>query len=160
MKKYGFFKTFISVCSGTAVFPEIVKFPFRRMVWHLFILAVLGGLVNVAFRYHPFNVVYEESCTKLQKKFGDIDYSEKGLRPTVNPTQQGTAYLQDFRVDYFPNVEDLKNFKPEEDPFYGIAWTPYSISIWIMYEGNQLLLCHFLFRFCRKARNFIKVFHL
>lgn len=135
-KTYGFFNTFISVCSGTAIFPEIVKFPFMRMVWHLFILAVLGGIINVAFRYHPFNVVYEESCTKLQKKFGNLHYSEKGILPTENPDKRGTVYMDDFQIDYLPEIEDLKDFKPEDDYFYGIAWTPFTICVWLKYDNQ------------------------
>jgi len=108
------------------------------MVWHLFIIAVLGGLINVAFRYHPFNVIYEKSCAKIQKKFGDINYSEKGLRPTVNPTERGTVYLEDFRVDYFPSIEELKDFKPDDDYNYWIIWTPKSVLYCILVEGKLM----------------------
>lgn len=156
MKRYGFFNTFISVCSGTSIFPEIVKFPFRRMVWHLFILAVLGGAVNVAFRYHPFNVLYEESCLKLQKEFGDLVYSEKGILPTENPDKQGTVYLEDFRVDYFPKIEELKDFKPEDDASFGIAWSPNSISAWILSDGKPAPFMPLLMPVAQESEEFRK----
>ena len=132
MKKYNFVNTFISVCSGTAVFPEITKFPFRRMLWHLFILAVLGSFLNVAFRYHHFNIAYEEYCAKLQKKFGDIELSEKGILPAHNPETNGTVYYDNSRIDYFPKVEDLKDFNPGDNSFWGIAWTPNSAIVWVL----------------------------
>jgi hypothetical protein len=132
MKKYGFLKTFIGVCSGTAIFPEIVKFPFRRMLWHLFIIASIGSIINVAFRYHPIDVGYEETCRKLEDKFGNIVFSDKGIRPEKDPDKPGTIYMDDFRIDYFPKMADLKNFKPEKGRYLGLAWTPNSASIWVM----------------------------
>jgi hypothetical protein len=129
-----FVNTFISVCSGTAVFPEIVKYSFFRMLWHLILIAVIGGCVNIAFRYHPFNSVYEKSCEKLQRKFGDIKYSAEGITPAIHPEKRGTVMFEDFRVDYFPKMEDLKTFKPAEDPYFGIAWTPESAVGWVFYK--------------------------
>ena len=134
MREKGFLNTFISVCSGTAIFPQIAKYSILRMVWHLILLAILGGCVNIAFRYHPFNSAYEAYCSKLEKKFGQISFSEKGITPTINPEKNGTVRKGNLRVDYFHNMEDLKTFHPGDEPIFGIAWTPKSVVSWILYD--------------------------
>ena len=134
MQDKGFLNTFISVCSGTAIFPQIAKYSLLRMIWHLFLLAVLGGCVNIAFRYHPFNSAYEEYCTKLESKFGQISFSEKGITPTINPDRPGTLRRDNFRLDYFPQMDALKTFHPDEEFPLGIAWTPKSMVAWILYD--------------------------
>jgi hypothetical protein len=136
MQNKGFIATFIGVCSGTEIFPEIKKYTFFRMLWHLILIAILGGAVNVAFRYYPFNSAYEKSCEKLQTKLGGIKYSQKGITPSISPDKSSTVMFNDFRVDYFPKIDDLKNFKPSEDPFFGIAWTPHSVVAWVFYQKN------------------------
>jgi hypothetical protein len=136
MKNHGFINTFLSVCSGTTDFPEIAKYPFYRMLLHLVILSVLCGAVNVAFRYHPFNLTYEETCAKLAAKFGEIQTSAYGMRPARNPDKHGTAYFEGFRVDYFPAENELKTFKPGEDYLFGVAWTPVSMIAWVNLENK------------------------
>lgn len=134
MKKQGFISTFIAVSSGTSIFPKIAKFALWRMLLHLTLLAICCGFVNVAFRYHPFNAGYEESCKKLQKKFGDLKYSSKGITPSINPNQRGTVYFDTFRVDYFPELDEVKKLKPDKDTPFGIAWTPDSAILWVLHD--------------------------
>jgi len=136
MKNHGFLNTFLSVCSGTTDFPEIAKYPFYRMLLHLLLLSVICGAVNVAFRYHPFNLAYEKTCAKLAAKFGEIQTSSYGMRPALNPDKHGTAYFDGFRVDYFPADNQLKTFKPGEDYLFGVAWTPLSIIAWVNLDNK------------------------
>ena len=134
MRKNGFINTFISVCSGTDVFPKIAQYSILRMLWHLILIAILGGCINVAFRYHPFNTAYEAYCAKLERKFGDINFSEKGITPTLHPDKGGTVRIDDIRVDYFPKMDDLHTFKPNDESLFGIAWTPKSAVAWVLYN--------------------------
>ena len=134
MKRYGFIKTLLGVCSGTDIFPEIVKFPLPRVLWHLLLVALLGSIINVSFRYHPFNLSFESACSKLQQKFGEINYSEKGMLPTISPDKHQTVYLNDLRIDFFPRQDDLKEFTPDNDSILGIAWTPVSLVSWVYYD--------------------------
>ena len=134
MREKGFFNTFISVCSGTAVFPQIAQYSILRMAWHLILLAILGGCVNIAFRYHPFNIAYEAYCSKLQKRFGEISFSEKGITPTIHPEKNGTVRKDNLRVDYFQTMEELKTFQPDDESLFGIAWTPKSVVAWLLYD--------------------------
>ena len=134
MKRYGFIATLLEVCSGTEIFPEIVNFPFLRMLRHLLLIAIFGSIINVSFRYHPFNVAFEQACSRLQQKFGAIHYSDKGMLPTISPDKHQTVYLNDLRIDFFPRQADLKKFTPDDDSILGIAWTPVSLVSWVYYD--------------------------
>ncbi len=145
MKKQGFIHTLLSICSGTSIFPEIAKFSFMRMVFHLFLLAILASMVNVAFRYHPFSLGFETCCARVQKKFGDIEYSKKGIRPSINPDKTATVYYEDMRIDYFPEIEQLKDFKPRNDDLFGIAWTPVSVVSWVSFDNKVVPMAPLLY---------------
>ena len=134
MRNNGFLNTFISICSGTEIFPELTKYSLVRMVWHLILISILGGCVNVAFRYYPFSASYEKYSEKLQRKFGDIKFSEKGITPSINPDKGGTVRYDNIRTDYFPKREALKSFKPDDNNLFGIAWTPQSVVVWLLYD--------------------------
>lgn len=134
MGKTGFLNTFISVCSGTKAFPALIKQPFLRTLWHFLILSIICSLVNVAFRLHPFNKSFEECCTNLNRRFGNIEFTDQGIVPEISPdTAHSATSLEDFRVDYLPQAEMLKTYKPGKDYYRGIVWTPTSILFWIKY---------------------------
>ena len=130
MKNTGFIGTFIAVCSGTEVFPELVKRPFLK--------AVICGCVNVAFRLHPFNKEFEECCTNLSRRFGKIEFSDKGITPTIRPEESHSASYNDFRVDYLVDSEALKTYKPDKEFNKGIVWTPEIVLLWLnLMEGEE-----------------------
>lgn len=128
--KSGFLKTFISVCSGTSVFPKLVGYPLFKAIWHLVLLAVICASANIAMRYHPFNVEFEKACADLQKRFGGVEYTSVGIVPEKLATKSGALMLEDLRVDYMPSLKKLDDFKPDGDFDYGIVWTPRSIFLW------------------------------
>ena len=130
MNTTGFIRTFIAVCSGTEVFPALVKRSFFRAVWHLILLAIICGGINLALRLYPFNKAFEESCTNLSKRFGKIEYTEKGIVPSINPEKARSASSNDFLVDYLLNSEALKNYIPNKKFNRGIVWTPTTVLLW------------------------------
>ena len=130
MKKKGFLKTFISVCSGTAVFPELAEFPLFKAIGHLLLLAVICAAANVAMRYHPFNVGYEQACAELQEKFGGVEYTKTGIVPEKLAENGGALLMDDIRVDYIPSIKELDEFTPDGDCDFGVLWTPRSIFLW------------------------------
>ena len=138
MGKKGFLKTFISVCSGTAVFPELAEFSLFKAIGHLFILAAICASANVAMRYHPFNVEFENACGELQERFGKIEYTETGIVPAKLAENSSTLLLNDVRVDYLPSINKLNEFKPDGDFDFGILWTPRSILLWTQIGDKQV----------------------
>ena len=141
MGNKGFVKTFIGVCSGTEIFPELAEFPLLKAIGHLILLALVCAAANIATRYHPFNVEFEKACVALQNKFGGLRYTSKGVVPEKEPDKPATLAFDDFRVDYFPNQKDLNHFKPDDDCDGGFVWTPRSIIYWrlIANEPTPLL---------------------
>ena len=142
MKKNGFLGTFIYVCSGTEIFPELIKYSLLRVLWHLLILTVICGFVNVTLRLYPFNKSYEECCANLSKRFGKIEYTDKGIVPSIKPEDARSATSSnDFRVDYLTDISDLKSYTREKKLRYGIVWTPESIFAWInLYEEENWMI--------------------
>lgn len=138
LKRSGFIPTFISVCSGTERFPELIKQPFWRAYAHLIILALLCSFINVALQLHPFNKSFEECCANLNKRFGEISFTSQGIVPTIEPDKARSATsISDFRVDYLPDVEALKAYRPKSEFQQGILWTPKSVLFWRKNEAND-----------------------
>jgi hypothetical protein len=137
MNTNGFLRTFIAVCSGTEVFPELIKRSFFRAVWHLIILTVICSFINMALRLHPFNDTFEECCANLSECFGKIEYSAKGITPTINPEKSHSASYADFRVDYLVDSADLKAYSPNKEFTKGIVWTPESVLFWLRYMEDE-----------------------
>lgn len=161
MKSTGFINTFISVCSGTESFPVLIKQPFRRTVWHFFLLSVICGFINVAFRLHPFNKSFEECCANLARRFGKIEYTDQGMVPTIKPEIAHSATsLDDFRVDYLPDTEMLKTYKPEKDFFRGIVWTPKAVIFWMKYFKDQEWTVYPLLLPTQEAKSFSELMTL
>lgn len=138
MRTTGFISTFIAVCSGTEVFPELIKRPFFRAVWHLILLAVICSFINVALRLHPFNKSFEECSNNLTRIFGQIEFSGEGITPTINPKESRAASYENFRVDYLATNDELKTYKPNKDFSWGIVWTPETMLFWVLnFEGED-----------------------
>ena len=99
MKQHGFLKTFISVCSGTEIFPKLSGISLFRAIGHLILLALICASANIAMRYHPFNVEFEKLCGELQNKFGGLNYTTEGIVPEREPKTKNTLIVDDLRVD-------------------------------------------------------------
>ena len=138
--KLGFFKTFISVCSGTSIFPNLVNTSLFKMLFHLIIVVILGIFLNVSFRLHPFNVAYEKITSSIQQSFGNINFSKKGITPSIKPELSHSFSQGNLRVDYLPKFDDLKSYKPASRFLYGIAWTPESLVSWVQYNNKLIPL--------------------
>lgn len=137
MKTTGFLSTFIAVCSGTEIFPELIKRSFFRGVWHLVILALICSSINVALRLHPFNRAFEECCDVLTKRYGSIEYSGKGITPLIKPDESRSASYEGFRVDYLANPQELNTYRPNKEFNRGIAWTPESVLFWMRFLDGE-----------------------
>ncbi|MBN1863691.1 MAG: hypothetical protein JW808_02195 [Victivallales bacterium] len=140
MDSKGFLTTLISVCSGTSGFPGLIKRPFWIVAWHLFVLALLCGCVNVALRLHPFMKDFENLAKILKSRFGSIEFSEAGMLPSN--TKEGipiSATYGKFRVDFVPDEEKLHGYKGHADFDHGIVWTPKSLLFWMRHYDDENL---------------------
>jgi hypothetical protein len=126
----GFVSTVIAVCSGTAVFPAIRRTPLFRMLFHLGLLAVTCATIVLMLRLHPFSVGYRDMCEKLDKTFGSLKRSEKGLVPAREPEKRRSVYFKKLCVDYLPDLELVDRYKPNEDFNAGVLWTPTMLVEW------------------------------
>ncbi len=135
--KIGFIQAFLGVCSGTEIFSDLKNTPFHRAIWHLFILSIFCGFINVAFQLHPFNKAFEEVSANLAKKLGEIELSSNGLVPTKNIDAPSSVVYEDFRVDYLSSSDDLKRYEPNSEYHKGIVWTPDSLLYWFKYANTE-----------------------
>ena len=129
-KNKGFIATTLAICSGTEVFRELRGVSFFRLAAHLIALSLLCSVANVMLRLYPFEKEYYSVCQTLEKQFGGLRRSDKGMMPATNPDKPATVFLDTFRVDYFPNNADLDKFAPGDDFNVGIVWTPNILAKW------------------------------
>ncbi len=136
-RKKGFIATTLAICSGTTIFRDLRKTSIFRMAAHLIALALLCSVANVMLGLYPFEAKYYSACQKLEKQFGGLRRSDKGMVPANTPDKPGTVFLDSFRVDYFPNDTDLDKFDPSDDFNVGIVWTPDIVARWTKISKNS-----------------------
>ena len=140
MKEKGFLHTVLGICSGTNIFIKLLEFSFWRLLMHLFALSLLAIAVNIGMRYHPFNVSYEDICSRLNRKFGSINFTASGIRPELHPNSPETIMGETLRIDYLPDREGLSSFAPDDGYRTGIIWLPTCIFSWIKVDGQVVPL--------------------
>jgi len=143
MKNKGFFKTVFCVCSGTEGFPVLIQQPFPVTILNILLLTFFCALFNIAIGFYPFFKEYNNTVKLLERKFSKIEYSDKGIRPELNPDKPGTIINDSlFRIDYFPNNDQVKSYKPESTYPMGVFWSPQNILFWIRttVKGDNLLV--------------------
>jgi len=138
--KIGFVPAVLAVCSGTAIFPSIRRVSFFRMLTHLVLLAVLCSTVTLMLRLNPFSVAYRDMCGKLEKTFGSLKRSEKGLVPAKEPEKRRSVYFKNLCVNYLPDIEQVADFKPSEDFNAGVLWTPTMVAEWTRVAKKKYLV--------------------
>ena len=142
MKPKGFLQTLMSVCAGTEDFPVLIQQPTIQTILNIFILALLCAVFNVSVGLYPFYKSYISTCKQLEKKFGGIQFNEKGIIPQKSPEKQNCVVNdEDFRIDYFPDIDTLKTYKPKKNYMRGVVWTPQAVLYWVrLMEGHDELM--------------------
>jgi hypothetical protein len=132
MNKKGFFKTIISVCSGTEEFPALIQQPFPVTLLNIILLTSFCALFNVAIGLYPFYKSYIETTTLLKEKFGKIEFTKQGIVPEKHKKEKGTVINDDlFRIDYFPKTISAEKYHPDKIYHMGIYWSPENILFWM-----------------------------
>ena len=143
MKPKGFLQTLMSVCSGTEDFPVLIQESPIQTILNIFILALICAVFNVSVGLYPFYKSYISTCKQLEKKFGGIQFNEKGIVPEKFLEKQNCVVNdEDFRIDYIPNLDVLKTYKPKKEYNSGIVWTPQAILYWVrlMEDDDKLMI--------------------
>jgi hypothetical protein len=143
MKQKGFFKTVISVCSGTEDFPVLIQQPLPVTLLNILLLTFFCALFNIAAGFYPFYKSYVETTGLLKKKFGRIEFTEKGIVPEKDRDRPGTVINEDlFRIDYYPDSGSAAKYNPGRIYHMGIFWTPETVLFWmrIMNDSKRMIV--------------------
>lgn len=131
-KTPGFFKTVFSVCSGTEVFFQLMKASCGRAVFHFLILCIFCSSAAVAMQYAPYNKLIKKYCGVLYREFGEVSFSQKGIRPMLNPETARFQRIDENRIDYIPDMKAAAGFDPSDSiSARGVLWMPNSVVLWV-----------------------------
>ena len=154
MKKKGFFKTVISVCSGPEELPVLIQQPLSITLLNIVLLTIFCALFNVAIGFYPFYKSYIETTTLLKEKFGKIEFTKDGIVPEKNKEKPGTVINENyFRIDYYPDPAGIKSYNPDKIYHMGIFWSPQNILFWLrfMEKEDKMLVIPLLIPFKHAA---------
>ncbi|MFA6294103.1 MAG: hypothetical protein WC637_20100 [Victivallales bacterium] len=130
--KTGFFRTLISVCSGTDVFIQLMKASCARAIFHFLLLCILCSSAAVALQYTPYDKMIKKYCGILYKEFGEVRFSPEGIFPQLNPDRARYQRIDENRIDYIPDRRDSALFNPSDSiSERGVLWMPDSVVLWV-----------------------------
>jgi hypothetical protein len=141
MKKHNFFKILASVCSGTKIFPEIVKNSIFRVLFHLILISILCAAGFVVVRTPELKSNISEVTGFLQKEFGNIEVRKDGIYPEKKPKNERSLSYSAVQISYYPTLPEEKNFKIEDKlDNLGFIWLPTGITGWIRLDASRYVV--------------------
>lgn len=130
-KKLGFFRTVISICSGTEVFLTLMKTSCGRAIFHLLLLCIFCSTAAVLMQYATYDKLIKKYCGALYKEFGEAEFSPKGIFPKIEPEKARFLRINENRIDYIPDPKEPSVFNPSDSiSERGVLWMPNSVVIW------------------------------
>jgi hypothetical protein len=141
MKKNNFFKILVSVCSGTKIFPEIVKNSIFRVLFHLILISILCAAVFVVIRTPELKRNISEVTSFLQKEFGNVVVKKDGVYPENNPKKERSLSYSSVQISYYPTLPEEKNFQIDDKlDNLGFIWLPSGITGWIRLDASRYVV--------------------
>ncbi len=138
-----FFKTFIGVCSGTAIFVHLLRHSAFKAFRHLLYMATLcaigitiAGMIAIVPKIDIASDIVAEHC-------GDIVFAKgRGVIPSREPDKAKLFFLPgNISVCYIP---DSYQGKPpmfdENEVSFGIFWLSDNIAVWYKNSDGQMFL--------------------
>ena len=128
IKPLGFIKSFIGTCCGTAVFSTLCRHSVVRMLWHLFLLAVLLAFAVSWFgsRENRSRIAAAEEI--FTNSFGSkiTCYTDGAFVPEKNPEQPRVVVFPGFGKLFYSPLPDRGAPDRSEyaDLIYFGVWTP------------------------------------
>jgi hypothetical protein len=131
-KNPGFFKIVFSICSGTDIFLQLMKASCGRAIFHFLLICMFCSFAAVAMQYTPYDKMIRKYCGVLYKEFGEVRFSQDGIMPSLGPDKARFQRIDENRIDYIPDREDLSLFNPEDSiSERGVLWMPDSVVLWV-----------------------------
>ncbi len=125
----GFFRTTLSVCSGTDEFQQIAKTPFSRTLLHFTAIALLASVAFMAMRAPSIMRTTSKYCGALHSYFGGVRFDSKGLFPLKDEDKPRKLKLGSTRIDYIPDAK-TEYAIDDSGAANGIIWIPNSLYVW------------------------------
>ena len=126
IKVISFVRAVSGVCSGTAIFPQLVQGSFFRTLWHLVLLSILLAAVVTIGRGYLFGRNLPACGKALYQEFGEVSIGAAygNIHPEREPDKTRSVILPwdpPLEVVYVANFDDQI---PEITAPLGIIFTP------------------------------------
>jgi len=138
----GFFGAFIAVCSGTKVFPELLKRSAWRALWHLAVGMVLCAAFITVFRFGGVNDAVSASRAMLREEFGGLSASPVGgLVVEKSPElARSLTFYGGFKLSYVPAGAAELPDDLTRNAAIGVVFSPNRIAMWRAARDLQMIL--------------------
>ena len=141
MKKNNFIKILISVCSGTKIFPEIVKNSIFRVLFHLILISILCAVGFVIIRTPELKRNISEVSGFLQREFGSAIVKTHGIYPENTPDKERNLSYSNVQINYYPKLPDEKDFNIAGNlENLGFIWLPTGITGWMKLDSTRYVV--------------------
>jgi hypothetical protein len=142
-----FFTALIGTCKGTKVFLNLLSQSLNRAFFHLLLLALICSLFIVLCTYPKNSQEVNNTFTKLEETFGEIQVSKKGiLSEKIHKTRSFPVSEGIYRITYIQDIDKAK--LPEidaDDVNSGFLWTPTMLTSWFKIGPDKFFLIPFAY---------------
>ena len=141
MRKPNFIKILFSVCSGTKIFPEIVKNSIFRSLFHLILISILCAAGFVIIRTPELKKSISEVTGFLNNEFGSVIVKKDGVYPEKNPKKERNLKYSYVQVNYYPVLPKEKDFQIDDKlDNMGFIWLPTGVTGWIKLDSTRFVV--------------------
>ena len=136
-----FLKIVYSVCSGTEIFREIIKFSALKALRHLIFLAIICSLAFVLIKTSEVKHEINDLTEYFYKQFGNITVKDNGIYPGEKPDQARNLSYNFIQINYYPKLPSDKKLDINDDlNTMGYVWFPDNIFIWKKFNKTDFLI--------------------
>ena len=142
-----FFTAVLGTCKSTKVFDELLTHSLAKTLLHLFILAFLCSSFILLFTYSDSTKRIDETFSKLETTFGDIQITKEGLKAEKVKENKSLLIADDlFQISYLPQA-DAASLKQLDAKGInnGLLWTPTLLAFWVRISPDKILLTPFAY---------------
>jgi hypothetical protein len=109
-----------------------MKAPCGRAIFHFLLLCILCSSAAVAMQYSPYHKLIGKYCVALDREFGEVSFSQKGILPSLNPEKTRFLRIDENKIDYVPDRNDLSALNLADSiSERGVLWMPDSVVLWV-----------------------------
>ncbi len=136
-----FIKIVFSVCSGTEIFREIIKFSTFKAIRHLIFLAVICSFAFVLVKTPEIRKEINNFTSFLDHNFGNIIVKNNGIYPEKEPNKPRNLSYDSMQISYYPEFPSNNKLNINNDlNLMGYVWLPNNIFIWKKFDKTNFLI--------------------